>query len=77
MKWPVETESAKQSGDDHGSRAGCNKIDASIISSGTATKRRCVEAVDSRIKLCHAWTLPRVDEDASWSCQRWRQGQEG
>ena len=45
------------SGDDHGSRAGCSKIDASIISSGTATQCRCVEAVDRRVKLCHAWTL--------------------
>ena len=27
------------------------------------------ETVDTRVKLCHAWTLPRVDADASWSCQ--------
>ena len=45
--------------------------------SGTATQHRCFEAVDTRVKLSHAWTLPRVDADASWSCQRWRQGQEG
>ena len=30
---------------------------------------RCVEAVDTRVKLCHAWTLPRVDADAGRSCQ--------
>ena len=66
----METGLVKQwSGDDHGSRARCSKIDASIISSGTATQCRFVEAVDTRVKLCHAWALPRVDADAGRSCQ--------
>ena len=54
----------------------------SMLRSSPLEQRRSVdafEAVDTIVKLCYAWTLPRVDADAdaSWSCQRWRQGQEG